>query len=129
MELRMAFGPGTRLWAHRSREDLCYDWLHYKAREAYANFRHFALALYAREVYDSPRRKDLSALRRRVVAVLRHHRIKRPTTSRPGRPRPAVVPTPSTAKLPGTGSLSRTFPAGGQIPLPSPSCPPQTPIP
>jgi len=33
MELRLAFGPGTRLWAYRSREDLCYDWLHFKGEE------------------------------------------------------------------------------------------------
>ena len=42
MELRLAFGPGTRLWAHRSREDLCYDWLGFQGRQIDANLRDFA---------------------------------------------------------------------------------------
>ena len=46
MELRLAFGPGTRLWANRSLEELCYDWLRFKERKANACFREFALGLY-----------------------------------------------------------------------------------
>ena len=57
MELRLAFGPGTRLWAHRSREELCYDWLQFKARQADANFRDFALRLYAYEKEHSSSRE------------------------------------------------------------------------
>ena len=54
MELRLAFGPGTRLWSLRSREEICYDWLHFKARQLNASFRDFALGLYSAEKTQSP---------------------------------------------------------------------------
>ncbi len=69
MELRLAFGPGTRLWAYRSREDLCYDWLHFKERSANASFREFALGLYLREKEQASPSASSSAIRRRVIAI------------------------------------------------------------
>jgi len=77
MELRLAFGPGTRLWAHRSREDLCYDWLHFKERRANASFREFALGLYIQEKEQALHYASLSAIRRRVVAILKAYRVKK----------------------------------------------------
>ncbi len=77
MELRLAFGPGTRLWAHRSREDLCYDWLHFKERRANACFREFALGLYIQEKEQALHCASLSAIRRRVVAILKAYRVKK----------------------------------------------------
>jgi len=77
MELRLAFGPGTRLWAYRSREDLCYDWLHFKERRANASFREFALGLYIQEKEQALHCASLSAIRRRVVAILKAYRVKK----------------------------------------------------
>ena len=77
MELRLAFGPGTRLWAHRSREDLCYDWLHFKERRADACFREFALGLYIHEKEQAFHCASLSAIRRRVGAILKAYRVKK----------------------------------------------------
>ena len=62
MELPLAFGPGTRLWAYRSREDLCYDWLHFKERRANACFREFALGLYIQEKEQALHCASLSAI-------------------------------------------------------------------
>ena len=62
MELRLAFGPGTRLWAYRSREDLCYDWLHFKERRANACFREFALGLYIQEKEQALHCASLNAI-------------------------------------------------------------------
>jgi hypothetical protein len=75
MELRLAFGPGTRLWASRSREDLCYDWLHFKGRKANASFREFALGLYIQEKEQALHCASSSAIRRRVVAILKAYRV------------------------------------------------------
>jgi len=75
MELRLAFGPGTRLWAYRSREDLCYDWLHFKERRANASFREFALGLYIQEKEQALHCASSGAIRRRVVAILKAYRV------------------------------------------------------
>ena len=77
MELRLAFGPGTRLWAYRSREDLCYDWLHFKERRANACFREFALGLYIQEKEQALNCASLNAIRRRIVAILKAYRVKK----------------------------------------------------
>jgi len=77
MELRLAFGPGTRLWAHRSREDLCYDWLHFKERRANASFREFALGLYIQEKEQALHCASSRAIRRRVVAILKAYRVEK----------------------------------------------------
>ncbi len=77
MELRLAFGPGTRLWAYRSREDLCYDWLHFKARRANASFREFALTLYNEEKEQTLHCATLFAIRRRVTTILKAYRVKK----------------------------------------------------
>jgi hypothetical protein len=77
MELRLAFGPGTRLWAYRSREDLCYDWLRFKARRANASFREFALALYNQEKEQALHGANLCAIRRRVITILKAYRVKK----------------------------------------------------
>jgi hypothetical protein len=77
MELRLAFGPGTRLWALRSREELCYDWLQFKANQANASFRDFALRLYAHEKAHATACSSLRDIRRRIAVVLRAYRIKR----------------------------------------------------
>ena len=77
MELRLAFGPGTRLWAHRSREDLCYDWLHFKERRANASFREFALGLYIQEKEQAIHCASWRAIRRRVVAILKAYRVEK----------------------------------------------------
>lgn len=77
MELRLAFGPGTRLWAYRSREDLCYDWLHFKERRANASFREFALGLYIQEKEHALHCASSSAIRRRVVTILKAYRVKK----------------------------------------------------
>jgi hypothetical protein len=77
MELRLVFGPGTRLWAYRSREELCYDWLYFKARSAPASFREFALSLYIQEKEQGLPCANLSAIRRRVSAVLKAYRVKK----------------------------------------------------
>jgi hypothetical protein len=75
MELRLAFGPGTRLWAYRSREDLCYDWLYFKERSADASFREFALGLYMQEKEQAIHSASMSAIRRRVIAILKAYRV------------------------------------------------------
>jgi len=77
MELRLAFGPGTRLWAYRSREDLCYDWLHFKERRANASFREFALGLYIQEKEQALHCASSRAIRRRVVAILKAYRVEK----------------------------------------------------
>ena len=77
MELRLAFGPGTRLWANRSLEELCYDWLRFKERKANACFREFALGLYLHERGQAPQLSGSQAVLRRVVTVLRAYGIKR----------------------------------------------------
>jgi hypothetical protein len=90
MQLRLAFGPGTRLWASRSREELCYEWLHYKAHRSTASFREFARMLCAQERESSIPGRCASDVIRRVVAVLRAHRIKRaPRMHIAANPRPA----------------------------------------
>jgi len=89
MELRLAFGPGTRLWANRSREDLCYDWLHFKGRQGAPSLRDFAKGLIARESMCLPDRRTLWDIRRRVAIILKAHHLKskrRPTTVVPGTP-------------------------------------------
>ena len=77
MELRLAFGPGTRLWAHRSREDLCYDWLEFKARRIDANLRDFAALLFGLEKQGGFDPTVICRIRRSLVVVLRAYRIKR----------------------------------------------------
>ncbi len=77
MELRLAFGPGTRLWAYTSREELCYDWLHFKSRRAQPSFREFALGLYAQEKEHALPCASSVAMLRRIAAVLRTYRIRR----------------------------------------------------
>lgn len=77
MDLRLAFGPGTRLWALRSREELCYDWLQFKTRRLHADFRAFALTLYTHEKAHSAPASGLRAIRRRIASVLRSYRIGR----------------------------------------------------
>jgi len=88
MELRLAFGPGTRLWSHKSREEICYDWLHFKARQLDASFRDFALGLYLAEKTQSLPGGSLHEIRRRVAIVLKAYRIKK-------RADIAQVPSPS----------------------------------
>ena len=88
MELRLAFGPGTRLWTHRSREEICYDWLHFKARKLDASFRDFAIRLYLAEKRQSLPGVSLHEIRRRVAIVLKAYRIKK-------RAAIARVPTPT----------------------------------
>jgi hypothetical protein len=77
MDLRLAFGPGTRLWAHRSREDLCYDWLEFKARRIDANLRDFAALLFCLEKRESFDPTVMCNIRRSLVVILRAHRIRR----------------------------------------------------
>jgi hypothetical protein len=86
MELRLAFGPGTRLWANSSREDLCYEWLYFKARQSAANLRDFAKALIAREITGFATAGSVCDVRRRVATVLRDHHIKTPRKSAPASP-------------------------------------------
>src|SRR4051794_30810823 len=86
MELRLAFGPGTRLWANSSREDLCYEWLYFKGRQSAADLRDFARTLIARECTGLADRKSLCEIRRRVAAVLRAHQIKTSAKSAVARP-------------------------------------------
>src|SRR5262245_1198668 len=71
MDLRLAFGPGTRLWSQRSREEICYDWLRFKAQRLEASFRDFALVLYYAEKKQSPPVASLREIRKRVAIVLR----------------------------------------------------------
>jgi hypothetical protein len=89
MELRLAFGPGTRLWAHRSREDLCYDWLEFKARRIDASLRDFASLLFCVEKTSGIDPSVICRIRRSLVVVLRAHRIKR---SGAAPQRPSVPP-------------------------------------
>ena len=78
MELRLAFGPGTRLWAYRSREDLCYDWLHFKERRANASFREFALgALHCKRKSRPFTVRTCVRSRRRVATILKAYRVKK----------------------------------------------------
>lgn len=77
MDLRLAFGPGTRLWALRSREEFCYDWLQFKTRQLHADFRAFALTLYAHEKAHPAPAAGLRAIRRRIASVLRSYHIGR----------------------------------------------------
>ena len=88
MELRLAFGPGTRLWANSSREDLCYEWLYFKGRQSAANLRDFAKALIARESTGFATAGSVCDVRRRVATVLRAHHIKTPRKSAPASPYP-----------------------------------------
>src|SRR4051794_35560788 len=76
MELRLAFGPGTRLWANSSREDLCYEWLYFKGRQSAANLRDFAKSLLAREYAGFAKARSVCEVRRRVAMVLKAHHIK-----------------------------------------------------
>ncbi|MGC8644455.1 MAG: hypothetical protein ACP5XB_31715, partial [Isosphaeraceae bacterium] len=75
MDLRMAFGPGTRLWALRSREELCYDWLYFKANQPGASFREFALRLYAHEKANALESMSILEIRRRIAIVFRAYHI------------------------------------------------------
>lgn len=77
MDLRMAFGPGTRLWALRSREELCYDWLYFKANQPNASFREFALRLYIHEKSNALESMSTREIRRRIAIVFRAYRIRR----------------------------------------------------
>lgn len=77
MDLRLAFGPGTRLWALRSREDLCYDWLRFKANQANASFREFALQLYVHEKANALESMNTCDIRKRIAAVFRTYQIKK----------------------------------------------------
>jgi hypothetical protein len=106
MELRLAFGPGTRLWSHRSREEICYDWLHFKARKVDACFRDFALRLYLAEKRQSLPGVSLHEIRRRVANVLKAYRIKKraaiarvPTTTPPVRSDRGRAPSTPTRPL------------------------------
>jgi len=96
MELRLAFGPGTRLWSLRSREDICYDWLHFKARQLNASFRDFALSLYSVEKTQSLPLTSLYEIRRRVAIVLKAYCIKKRSDDSPAAtlPPPARVGSP-----------------------------------
>lgn len=76
MELRLAFGPGTRLWANSSREDLCYEWLYFKAHQSAASLRDFARAMIARERTGVTDRGTLCEITRRVASVLRTYHLK-----------------------------------------------------
>jgi len=114
MELRLAFGPGTRLWAHRSREELCYDWLQFKARQADANFRDFALRLYAYEKEHSLHRARLSEIRKRVAIVLKAHRIKKRSPMLPvGSPRPLAQADSQATQ----NGCCRQAPSGSEVPV------------
>jgi hypothetical protein len=89
MDLRLAFGPGTRLWASRSREELCYDWLWFKSRRPESSFRDFALELLLRETTCTFERRPVCDIRRRVASVLKAHRVEkaaRAVVSSPSRP-------------------------------------------
>ena len=88
MELRLAFGPGTRLWAYRSREDLCYDWLRFKERSANASFREFALGLYIQEKEQTLHCANSTAVRRRVIAILKAYRVEKRHRAVPALPGP-----------------------------------------
>jgi hypothetical protein len=109
MELRLAFGPGTRLWANSSREDLCYEWLHYKGRRSAANLRDFAKGLLARECADFADRKALCDIRRRVAIVLKAYHLKRTRQS---------IPTaPAAPRMrPGRAGSAHGYPACGEVP-------------
>jgi hypothetical protein len=85
MDLRLAFGPGTRVWASRSLEELCYDWLKFKSRRIDANFRDFADLLLAIEKDQGTPRMRCDGLVKRVASVLRDHRIRRRPVAFPGR--------------------------------------------
>ena len=94
MDLRLAFGPGTHLWSLRSREEICYDWLHFKARQINASFRDFALGLYTAEKSAvPPALSSLHEIRRRVAIVLKAYRIKK--CARASR----VLPAPQSARI------------------------------
>jgi hypothetical protein len=105
MELRLAFGPGTRLWANRSREDLCYEWLYFKGHQTTGSLRDFAKSLIARENTELSDPRSLCDIRKRVAAVLKAYHIKRPRKAPPASP---ILPHPRTRKV---GSLNG-HPAG-----------------
>jgi hypothetical protein len=109
MELRLAFGPGTRLWANSSREDMCYEWLYFKGRQSVGSLRDFARSLIAREGTDLADRKSLCDIRKRVAAVLRAYHIKRPRKPLPAPARPPVASTGRAGPLIGS-------PHGGVLP-------------
>jgi hypothetical protein len=100
MDLRLAFGPGTRLWAHRSREELCYDWLEFKARRIDASLRDFAGVLFCLEKKDVFDPRVICRIRRSLVVVLRAHRIKRSRSSHEKAPYAALP-----GEDPGTAGL------------------------
>jgi len=127
MELRLAFGPGTRLWAHRSREDLCYDWLHFKERSTDASFRDFALHLYNREKEQALHSASSHAVRRRVAAILKAYRVGKRRRTAPSLTSPVASSGGSKAphdhgrqkSLLGELTLAQTlFPDSGTSPLP-----------
>jgi hypothetical protein len=82
MDLRLAFGPGTRLWALRSREELCYDWLYFKGNHPSASFRDFALRLYAHEKEHALESMSMREIRRRIAVVFRAYRIRKRSGTR-----------------------------------------------
>ena len=134
MDLRLAFGPGTRLWALRSREELCYDWLHFKRRQPHADFRAFALTLYGYEKAHSAPVACLRAIRRRIASVLRSYQIgRRPHAATPPRQvvdsfvpsmdyARQVTPSPpgNDVRLTATEINRATLPDGTDIPISQP---------
>ena len=102
MELRLAFGPGTRLWANSSREDLCYEWLYFKGRQSAANLRDFAKALIARESTGFATAESVCDVRRRVATVLKAHHIKTPRKFPPASP---FLPKATSGRTPSSCSL------------------------
>jgi hypothetical protein len=109
MELRLAFGPGTRLWANSSREDLCYEWLYFKGRQATGSLRDFAKSLIAREDHGLADPRPVCEIRKRVAAVLKAHRIKRPLRS-------TAAPPTSPAARPGKAGPAGVYPMNKAMP-------------
>jgi len=119
MELRLAFGPGTRLWANSSREELCYEWLYFKGRQSAASLRDFAKSLITRESAGFTDPRSVCDIRRRVAAVLRAYQIKTARKSSPASPLLPRAATSSPAPacghhaggpVPGTMELLGTMP-------------------
>ena len=90
MDLRLAFGPGTHLWSLRSREEICYDWLHFKARQLEREFPGFRpRALPSRRRHNRPScARACYEIRRRVAIVLKAYRIKKRARASPAAPAP-----------------------------------------
>ena len=118
MDLRLAFGPGTRLWALRSREELC-STTGSTSRRARRNASSSAISpskLDAHERENALEGMSMREIRKRIAVVLRAYRIRK-------RKRPsalvAVGHRPEPAQVKVLNGTHRASVSGAEILIPA----------